>query len=195
MKHLTDDTLWTMVVEPGQASETAHLESCGRCRARLEEWRTVREGLAELERGAVDDRELHRLAALYRARGPRPMGHTELWARLLRSSPLAPVSVRGAASPVLAEHGAGPYHVTVQVGEEAAGVHRLHGQVLADGAPVVGGEVVISDGEGRLFTGPIDELGEFDLEGITPGRYRASLVLEGARVVVEPLAVGTEDDT
>lgn len=195
MKHLTDDMLWTMVAGPGAAAWRAHLDTCPRCRERFDEWRAVHAGLADLEREALDEREIHRLSVLFRARGPQPAGHTELWTRLLRSAPLVPMAVRGAAMPVLAEHGVGPYHVTVQVCEETAGAHHLHGQVIEGGAPAGRGEVVLSTEDGRLLSGPIDELGEFDLEGVGPGRYRATLLVEKVRVVVESLPVGTTDGT
>jgi hypothetical protein len=155
---------------------------------------TLFAGLRELEANALEPGELHLLRALFRARGPLPVGRSQLVARLLRTSPLTPVAVRAHALPALAELEAGPYHLTVEVSAMATGAHRLYGQLLRDGEPAGPGEVVLTDLDGNTACAPLDDLGEFEVGRLAPGSYRAVLDVAYERIVVEPLAVGAAND-
>ena len=73
----------------------------------------------------------------------------------------------------------GSFSLTGQVlGPDRAGTVELTGAVMADGPPT------------QPRTARLDELGEFRLDGLAPGRYTLALHVADAEIELPPLEVG-----
>jgi hypothetical protein len=174
----------------GSAADREHADLCPVCADGVETWRNVLADLRQMEAEPVDDTERHRLRTLFRAHAPVRATFAEWLARLVRTTTAAPAAVRGGAAPSLQEHEAGPYHVTLRTARAPGSEVEVHGQVLCDGGPVGSGELLISDADGRVVAGPIDDTGEFSVRAPS-GRYRVALVLERGRIVIPALDLGS----
>ncbi len=171
MRHLKDDELTARVSGEGPMSGDEHLRVCSLCAGRLETWREMLSGLKELEAHGIDDGERHLLRTMLRTSG----GHRRapgVVARLLRSTALAPVGVRGPAAR-LWEWEAGELRLTLQARDEPGGF-RLLGQVTASGVPSGAGRLTLHGEAGEVIEDVTDELGEFAVR-VNPGRYRLEL--------------------
>ncbi len=186
--HLDDARLIDLMRGAGDDGASGHLAGCDECLARQRWWVDRLGDLRLLREQAVDERELHRLTALFRQCGPRPGGVRRWFAELVPSPSEVPVRVRGSEA-VLKEYRGGPVRIVLQLRGGPRGM--LHGQLLDEGgAPVEGGgELVVraADDRGVAFTSEIDELGEFHVEGLSPGRYAASWLIGPDRVDLDPL--------
>jgi hypothetical protein len=108
------------------------------------------------------------------------------------------LAVRGGlAAPV--EHQAGPFHIALQIRPAPARPGAaVHGQVFYEpdeervDEPIdleLSGEVLLSDEHGTVLTGTIDDLGELAVHVPRAGRYRATLELPEARIVIDELEI------
>jgi len=199
--HLDESAFLDLLAGRDVPGAAVHLGGCPRCRAVLEQWQTMREDLREVSGNGLDQAELHRLGALLRARGPAP-SHRRVWfARPVALAAPAELTVRGGlAAPV--EHRAGPFHIALQVrpATPRSGA-AVHGQVFFDpdqeaeaggaehAGPELEGEVLLSDDTGAVVTGAIDDLGELAVRVASAGRYRATLVLASATIVIDELEI------
>ncbi len=186
MRHLTDDRLAELARGRTRDGED-HVARCPRCRERLEAWRRWLEGLAEVAREAVRPDELHRLRTMFAILGPAARRRE---ARLVRAAGApALAGVRG-AGPELLTFEAGGARLVVEVRPGAGGRWSVHGR--ATGLGETSGAAAAVSREGAAAMAPLDEEGEFHLEGLPPGVYRLVVAAAGERLVVEELAVGGE---
>ena len=195
MDHLPDDRLLDVARGDGTAMDQAHLSGCSTCRGAVEEWRTWLEDLRAVARESIDDVDRHRLATLFRHRaGVSSSPGIGGWiAALVRDLRPAAVGVRSSVVPRLQEHEAGPYRLVLQLQLPTADRGAsIHGHVESDTADVAG-HVVMTSSSGQAFVSPVDEFGEFDLQMLPPGEYRASWFLPLGRVTLESLRL-TDDD-
>lgn len=185
--HLDDDRLINLLRDDADdADGHRHVAGCASCRTALELWRHRLEGLRALTAESVDDRELHRLRTLFRHRGPQSEATAGRWlARLVRSSVEPVPAFRGAAEARLLELEGGPLRVVLQLAGST-----LHGQVTSDADDVGAGTLVLSADDGTGYTTELDDLGEFHLERLRPGRYHASWWTSAGRLETSDLEIG-----
>lgn len=194
MKHLTAAQIVELVGGGEVAGGEEHLRSCAGCRRMVEEWGEKLAALRELDRQALDPTELHRLRVMYRQLGPqRSEGHSWV-ATLLRRSDRQPAAVRGGSSGVVSEFEAGPYTLLVRVGPENRRSRiAVHGQLSSRRGSAGDGTMALSAADGRAYVCDIDHFGEFHLDGVVPGRYRALFWLQDDAVEVADLEIGDHD--
>jgi len=102
--------------------------------------------------------------------------------------------VRGGASGVVSEYEAGPFTLLVHVGpEDRRSRVTVHGQLSSRLAGSGAGTMALSAADGRAYVCDIDQFGEFHLEGVAPGRYRALWWLQENVVEVADLEIGDHD--
>jgi hypothetical protein len=132
---------------------------------------------------------------MYRELGPQPAGAARWLARLVRTSVLQPVAVRGAVSGSISEYEAGPYNLLLRVGPTGRGLTvSVHGQLTTMRGDVGGGgTLALSALDGRAYVCDIDRFGEFHLAGVVPGRYRALWWIDGGAIELADLAIGGDE--
>ena len=198
MDHISEDQLVDLVTGLEDPEVRVHVGSCGRCRSRYELWLQRIEDLRDVTREGVDEREIHRLAVLYRQLGPGRDRARSWVARLVRASSwsAAPAAVRGVAAGQLMEYSAGSHSVLLRVGARGSRpTVSVVGQIEAvDGDAEVGGAFALLAAEGETRIADVDRFGEFHLEGIEPGSYTGTWCFEDRVLVVPGVEIGTDDE-
>lgn len=194
MNHLTAAQIIDLIGGDEQPGAREHLDSCSACRELHQTWLRRMDSLRDLERERLDESELHKLRVMYRQLGPKRADGAHWLASLVRSSDSAPAAVRGAASGAISEYEAGPYTLLVRVGPVGRGEKvSIHGQLTATGGELGGGTLALSAADGRAYVCDIDRFGEFHLQRVPSGHYRALWWFEGGAVEVVDLEIGNDE--
>jgi len=193
MPHLEDLTVIELLRGEDDPDAQRHLDGCARCRETHRLWARLVEGLRELGQERVDHGELHRLKVLYRQLGPANRKRSSWEARPARSGSPATCAIRGEGD--LVELTAGPCTVVMQAETKRSGMTSLHGQLLCEQQGVAsGGRAVFVSEDGDGYVTEIDAFGEFHLDRLPVGRYRALWQVAGASVTLQSLQVGKRGD-
>jgi len=191
--HLEDLTIIQLLRGEDDPEAQRHLDGCRRCLETLRFWRHIVDGLRQIDKESIDDAELHRLAVLYRQLGPGKGALPSWEARPVRPGSLATAAVRGAGE--LVELAAGPCTVVLQVETERASVTSIHGQLVCEEKGIAdGGRVVFLSDGGDGYVADVDSFGEFHLDRLPVGRYRAAWYVSGGLVTLQSIQVGHRGD-
>ena len=195
MEHITDQTVVDLIGGAEIAGAEEHLASCAQCRELQRIWVQRLASLRDLQRESLDESELHRLRVMYRQLGPRPVEGMRWVARLVRGSDLQPAAVRGVVSGSIIEYEAGPYTLLVRVGPGGRGSKvSVHGQLTTSaGDAGSSGTMALSSTDNGAYICDIDRFGEFHLKGVSPGRYRALLWVDGGAIELVDLSIGGDE--
>ena len=195
MDHITEQTIVDLIGGGEIAGAREHLAACGRCRKLHRRWIERMESLRDLHRESLDEAELHRLRVMYRQLGPQPVEGFRWAARLVRGSAMQPTAVRGAVSGSITEYEAGPYNLLMRVGPAGRGsTVSVHGQLTTTrGDAGSGGTMALSSTDSGAYVCDIDRFGEFHLKGVSPGRYRALLWVDGGAIELFDLSIGGDE--
>jgi hypothetical protein len=151
--------------------------------------------LRDLHRESLDEAELHRLRVMYRQLGPHSVEGFRWVGRLVRGSAMQPAAVRGVVSGSTTEYEAGPYNLLMRVGPAGRGsTVSVHGQLTTTrGDAGSGGTMALSSTGSGAYVCDIDRFGEFHLKGVSPGRYRALLWVDGGAIELLDLSIGGDE--
>jgi hypothetical protein len=164
------------LLDPEQRQQTAaHTLECEACAAELHEVRAYLAAEAPFREDVTG--RIRRLVAtlLSPAAGPRP---------------LAAAALRGAADSAARVYQADDLTISLSSGD---GPGHLLGVLIAtspEQTPPDGGQArLVASGGQTVASGPIDDLGNFEFEGLAPGVYLLELQMADALVIVEGLQV------
>lgn len=194
MDHLSSARIVDLIGGEDVPGARKHLDSCSSCRELHQTWLQRIESLRDLDLESLDEAELHKLRAMYRQLGPRRSEGAHWLARLVRTSDILPAPVRGVAADTISEYEAGPYTLLLRVGPTGRGeAVSVHGQLTGTRGESGGGTLALSAVDGRAYVCDIDQFGEFHLQRVRTGRYRALWWVDDGAVEVADLEIGVDE--